>query len=298
MRVKLFDDIQFMESLAKAEIFKQDSKTALDPDEMRIGLQIAPKAVLKFLSTFLSPMEAGEAKDLPLKFLVGENNRLHVTKQDLDVYDGEVYKDGKVVTTFKSRSIPGVALIIMTTFEMYDQEELSLAQITPADDEAFREKSAKLDALLDQKIQMLALIEGVILKKISQKNAIEQLFFSQLNSPLLPAPQVVESSKASEDLNKREPVKTSKLKEFLDKKKAKKTKDYQIKMFKAEATCPYCNKELFNSTGFSGCICLGEDAENTVNIAKTEKGIKLSFHSSWDKENVLMVLQALTKDKV
>lgn len=295
----------YTDCLAKAELYKKNTKTALDLDEIKIGLQIVPKFILKFLSTFLSQMQPNDNKDLPLDFAGGVGNRIRVTKHDFDVYTGDIYKDGQIVTSFANRSIPGIALVIMSAFELYDSDDLELAKITPADDEKIKQKSEDLDKLIDQKIQILALIEGVISQKISEKNAVEQLFLArllapaplqtmapmvQLDKPLdVPAPKI----ERGPIVEKKESMKSNKLKDFLEKKQQKRSKDFVVKIEKAEATCPHCNQNLFNDDNFNGCVCLGEDLNNQVLIAKSEKGIKLSFHKSWDMENVLTVLQAL-----
>ena len=128
MQLKLLQDIDFVEKLQKAEMYKKVSGTTLDPMEMRIGLQIVPKTVMKFLTTFLHPIEIGGNKDISLDFVAGTGNRLQTTKHGPDVYSGEIYKDGKILAEFKYRSLPGVGIILMSTFELYDIEDLELAK--------------------------------------------------------------------------------------------------------------------------------------------------------------------------
>lgn len=302
MQLKLLQDLDFVEKLEKAEMYKKTSGTTLDPMEMRIGLQIVPKTVMKFLTTFLHPIEIGGNKDISLDFVAGTGNRLQVTKHGPDVYSGEIYKEGKILSEFKYRSLPGVGIILMSTFELYDIEDLELARVTPADDEAFRDKSLKLDEMIEEKLRLMCLVEAVVEKKLSERNAVEQLLNARLSSIVAPTKQpvvLIEEKPIQTDipeiLQKKATMKKLKLQEFLENKKKKKQPKLDFKIEKAEASCLYCNQSLFTPEGFSGCVCLGEDQSNTILLAKTEQGLKVSFHKSWDIYNIQLVLEALKK---
>jgi hypothetical protein len=300
MELKILQDIDFVEKLEKNEIYKKSSGTTLDPNEIRIGLQIVPKTVMKFLVLNVSPMEIDSGKDFSLDTISGQGYVLSVTKHGHDVYSGNINKEGKVVMTFDYRSLPGVGIVIMSTFELYDLDNLDIAKVTPADDEAFRNKSTLLDEMIDEKLRLMSLVEAVVEKKMAQRDAIEQLFAAKLTQAIKTPEVKVEpivQSPLPEIVKKENLVKSTKLKDFLDKRKKKKEQKFVFKMEKAEATCPHCKESLFTEGCFSGCVCLGEDQQNQVLVAKSENGIQFSFHRSWDVENVQMVLEAI-KNKI
>ena len=305
MKIKFLQDIDFVEKLEKNELYKKVSGTTLDPNEIRIGLQIVPKIVMKFLTSQLVSMPVDSGKDIPLDSIIENGHVLSVTKHGNDAYSGNVHKEGKICVDFAYRSIPGVGIVLMSAFELYDVDQLELAKVTPADDEAFRNKSALLDEMISEKFRLISLIESVVDKKLSQRNAIEQLFREKMTQEIKkPEPLVIAVEAPKEELTKEEPKplsKSLKLKNFLENRKAKKTKKdshFVFKMEKSEAVCPHCKEKLFSSEGFSGCVCLGEDQQNTVLVTKNEKGIKFSFHRSWDVENIQLVLEAIKKSKV
>jgi len=109
------------EDLEKIEMFKPDTNSTLDPAEIKIALQIVPRAVLGFLIANLKPLNVGGNLDLPLPFA---DAILHVNKISQDVYTGDVVQRGKRITEFKYRSLPGVGLILMSTFELYNVSDL------------------------------------------------------------------------------------------------------------------------------------------------------------------------------
>src|SRR5208282_6851328 len=107
----------FLESLTKTELWKPGTKSTTDHEEIRTALQIVPRTVMALLIRELSTMEVGQNKAIPL--FVASNATLNVTKHERDVYSGDIVCTGKKVTEFKFRSLPGVGLVIMSTFELY-----------------------------------------------------------------------------------------------------------------------------------------------------------------------------------
>lgn len=303
MELNILQDITFVEKLEKNELYKKSSGTTLDPNEIRIGLQIVPKAVMKFLVINVSPMEIGTGKDFSLDVITGQGNILSVTKHGHDVYSGNIHKEGKIIMTFDYRSLPGVGIVIMSTFELYDIDNLDVAKITPADDEAFKNKSMLLDEMVDDKIRLMCLIESVVDKKMAQKDALEQMFNIRMTQSLRhevkpiveikPIAEPVISAPLPSIVKVEEKLKSTKLKDFLDKRQKKKEQKFVFKMEKAEAVCPHCREALFSEGIFSGCVCLGEDQQNQILVAKSETGVQFAFHKSWDNENIQMVLEAI-----
>ena len=94
------------------------------------------------------------------------------------------------------------------------------------------------------------------------------------------------------DIVKKEKSKGSPLKGFLDRKKPK---EYSVKIEKSETVnCPDCGQAIFGgSSGFSGCICFGEDQHRKIWMKKSDDGLKIKFSRGWDPENIELLLETL-----
>jgi hypothetical protein len=117
----LGDDF-FDEMKKSADVYKMSQQNATNIDEMSIGLKIVPRVVMSFLTSSLSHLEKDDNKDLELPF--APESYMHVVKKDRDVFSGYFYSKGKKINEFTNRSIPGIGLVIMTTFELYNTEDL------------------------------------------------------------------------------------------------------------------------------------------------------------------------------
>lgn len=266
-----------LEELKKFELYKPNSNVVLDHEEIRTGLQIVPRAILAFLQTNLHPMEIGGSKNV--KIPVGTDAMLRVTKKDSDVYVGDIIKEGKKVCLIKNRSIPGIGLSIMTTFEMYYPEDLEF-NINPIDDET----SSKMQRLIDRKIYASSLASDVANDNISQKEAIDQMIKDRLTEML--------SEQEESESGDRKDVE-SKLKSFLERKNSK--KGFKIEMKKNESVqCPDCKEMIFKNGAWSGCICFGDGRNSKVYLTKNEDGnVSVRFSKGWDIENIEMLLEIL-----
>src|SRR5271170_6323011 len=104
-------DDEFLETLAKsADLYKIGSNSALDPEEIRIGLKVVPRAVMSLLIGELVPMELNAHKEIKLPF--GIDAHIEVNKNAADDYTGSIYSDKKLVYDFMNRSIPGLGIIV------------------------------------------------------------------------------------------------------------------------------------------------------------------------------------------
>jgi hypothetical protein len=316
----------FLESLQKVELWKQGTKTTIDHEELRTALQIVPRTVMSLLIRELAPMAIGENKEVHL--FVGANALLRVTKHERDVYSGEIEQEGKRIAEFKYRAIPGVGLVILSAFELYDMNTLADHQHNELKDGM----SEKVQKLIDERLALHDLVGKVVDQKLMQKDAIHQLVLNRLTEALELAQKkasdigkLVEVSKdtapmsdpyfrgmangiavADAVVNNKEPEfvdapikKGSPLKSFLEARtKKSKPKEFVIEMAKGEnVTCPDCKKNIFDGQLFSGCICLGDDMERKVFIKKTEEGIKVRFSKGWDQENIEMLLEVLRRKR-
>jgi hypothetical protein len=92
------------------------------------------------------------------------------------------------------------------------------------------------------------------------------------------------------------PKKGSPLKDFIARKK--KPKEYRVEMTKSETiNCPDCGQAIFGEvSGYSGCICFGQDQHRKIWLKKTENGVQLRFSRGWDEDNIEQLLETLRKN--
>jgi hypothetical protein len=291
----------FLESLAKpAELFKPGTKTVLDPEEIRIGLKVVPRVVMSLLISELSPMEVNSHKTIQLPF--GKKAHMNVTKGDRDSYTGSVFDDGKQVYDFMNRSIPGLGIILLSTFELYAIEELEKDHKHGSDVESVVQK------LIDERMEQRALITKVVDQKMSEREAVHKIIMAKLTEAIhqpapvqhtiapLPVSAVVGPiNVVPSDIVKKEDKakKALPLKSFLERKKPK---EHHIEIMKSESVlCPDCGQVIFGDCGLSTCICYGPDQNRKIWLKKTEDGVKISFSKSWDPENISMLLEVLRR---
>lgn len=277
----------FFEDLTKFELIKPQTETAVDHEELAAALQIVPRTVMAWLIKNLSEMEEKTNKTINLPFPKAEGAKLYVKKLVNDAYSGEIIRDGKVLTKFLYRTIPGIGLVLLTTFEMYELDKLDQQEKTPVD------LSKQVQDLIEEKLNFKKVVEQVVDQKLAQRDAIEALILSKLSAPSSPLIKpVIENPVIEMKPASKKPLK---LKEFLDKKK---TKPYSIEMKKSEKICcPDCRQVILSKGSFSGCTCLGEDRDNKLTIKKSDKGTEIKFNKTWDIENIHMVLDALRAKK-
>ena len=312
----------FFESLAKVELYKYGTRSVLDIEEIKTALQIVPRTIIALLIRELSPMNVGDTKEIPL--LVGVNAMIRATKHERDCFSGDVEEDSKKIAEFKFRSLPGVGLIIMSAFELYDMENLinspSASDLpmapAPLSQPNFAEDiDSKVQKLIDERLALHSLVEQVVEKKIAHKDAIHQMMLAKLTEEIssLKNKMVVVSAKTElarkeaevakqlnpavfeieEEKETPTPMKKSRpLQEFLEKRK--KPKEFSVQMAKGEmVSCPDCGKDIFNGNSLTPCICYGDYGK--IFLKKTENGIKVRFSRSWDIDNIEMLLELLRK---
>lgn len=307
----------FLQSLEKFELWKPNSKIVLDHEEIKTALKIVPRTILSFLVKELVPMNIGENKKvhLPIYPDFPENVLMHVTKIEKDVYNGEIEDStekytNKKVAEFKYRSVPGIGLVIMSAFELYNPEELEEEpKEIPAD------TYDRIQKLIDERLALNDLVGRVVDKKLSERDAIQQLILAKVNDSIKPNKQEehkpLDSKFIPQKLNKKNdnfdkiystPIehlnkKNFPLKDFLEKRKNKLHKnEYKVELVKGELVhCPDCGKNIFDGKIFSNCICFGDDRDKKLYLKKHENGYKIRFGRGWDIENIDMLLDILRK---
>jgi hypothetical protein len=276
-----------LEALQKTELFKLRANKVVDHGEIKTAMQVVPRTVLSLLQKELGSMKPNEGKDVTLP--MDSNSVLHVTKYDSDVYSGEIRQDNKVIATFKDRTLPGVGLIIMSTFELYDVSQLPSMTVSssPAIDEL------KVQQIIDERLNLRDFVRQVVDQKLTEREAIDSIIKMRLTQAMLEASKEKASEKPQEvPMKDKEPTK---LKQFMEK-RAKRAQEFQISLGKSETViCEDCKKEIFTKGAFSGCICYGDDRNNKIFIKKNENGFTMRFPRSWDVENIQMLLETLQR---
>lgn len=185
----------FMESLSKVELWKHGTKSTLDHEEIRTALQIVPRTIMALLIRELLPMSIGETKEVML-FVGSGEPKMRITKHERDVYSGEIEQDNKKVSEFKLRSLPGVGLVIMTAFELYDMENLINSSMLPVETSNIVSTTpkpissvnddiyAKVQALIDERLALHDMVGQVVDKKIAHKDAVHNLLLIKLTEEL------------------------------------------------------------------------------------------------------------------
>lgn len=301
----------FFQSLEKVELWKMGTKTVVDHEEIKTALQIVPRTLMSFLISNLQPMKVGETKEIPLPIKNSDHPVLRVSKHEKDVYSGELedstekYTDKKVAE-FKYRSIPGIGLVIMSAFELYDVDELTKEPKHDIPDATIE----IVQKLIDERLALHDLIGKVVDKKITERDAIQSLVLAKLSDSM----EKPKESKPSNETNIKVNVevspeikveqkvkikKASPLKGFLEERSKKlKKNEYSFSLVKNETVqCPDCGHALIDGKIFTGCICLGDDMDKKVYLAKTESGMKVRFGKGWDPENIEMLLEILRRHR-
>lgn len=286
----------FFESLTKFELWKPGTRTVVDHEEIKTALQIVPRVLMAVLIREMSAMAVGETKEihLPVKTVPA---LIRTTKHEKDVYSGEILHENKMVVDFKYRSIPGVGLIIMSAFELYDTSEL----IKENPNQPSEDSAKKIQDLIDERLALHDLIDRVVDKKLAERDAIQQLFLAKLSESLN---QKEQAPTVIVELNQSEPMsadakKELPLRKFLEIRKTKlDKKEFSISLAKNEnVSCPSCGQDIFKNQVFSGCICLGNDREKKIFIKKSEDGVKVRFGKGWDPENIEMLLEVFRRKR-
>jgi hypothetical protein len=267
----------FFESLEKSDVYKMYNRSVTSLDEVSTGLKIVPRAVMSFLISSLSHLDAGDNKNLELPF--APDCSMQVTKKDQDVFSGYIYSKGKKINEFNNRSIPGIGLVLMTTFELYDVEELKEAK--EKEKQSF--DVSKLQEMIDERLRLHSLISRVVDQKIAQRDAVEILVKEKLA-------QALKQQEAKEEEIKQ--TKADKLKQYLERKKQRQ-EEAQIEK-RESISCPDCGTSLYDGgKNLTLCICYGQDWNKDIKIKKSENNINMKFPKSMDAENIEMLLKTL-----
>lgn len=293
--VKLVKSIlgnDIFDELKKSAIYKPETKTALDPEEIRVALEIVPRSVLSFLFANLKYREVNDIIDVELPWAL--NAKLHVNKLGMDNYSGEVTKDGKRLYEFQHRSMPSLGLILLSVFELYDIDLLNEIKQKQDQPPQPTDRIERLQDIIDDRLAMHSLVRDVVDKRISEREAINKLIKERLSDHIAETQLKAEEPKEEAPM---EDTSKSKLKQFLD--NIEKKRSDPVELDKSEdIKCPDCKTTIYKkeTTEIVPCICYGEHMAKPIKINKSADGmVKIKFPKGFDIENVEMLLEALKK---
>jgi len=278
------------DELKKSSIYQPETKTALNPEEIRIALEIVPRSVLGFLFAHLKNRSIGEVIDIQLPW--SENTQMHVNKLGQDNFNGEIVKDGKKIYEFMHRSIPSLGLVLMSVFELYDIEQLNEIKQQKAEPQV-QDRLDRLQDIIHQRLMLQGLIQDVVDKRISEREAISKLIKEKLQEHI-EAQAVVPVQAESTEENKK-----SKLRQFLDNREKKRQEAFELDKSE-DIHCPDCASVIYKkeASAITPCICYGEFFNKNIKITKSENNkVKINFPKSFDIENIEMLLEALKNNK-
>lgn len=111
---------EMFESLNKA-LVKLNTKSVVDIAELHSAMKTVPKSIMAFLMRELKDMKKDETREIKLPW--ADNSMMVITKMDSDVYKGKMIRDSKVAHEFDLTAIPQLAAHLMSTFEIYDEDQ-------------------------------------------------------------------------------------------------------------------------------------------------------------------------------
>jgi hypothetical protein len=164
----------FVEVLSKTEIYKPGTRTVVDTSDIHLGLKLVPRVIMSLLIKELSSMNIGEHRniDLPIE---GEA-KLCVDKVEHDCFNGRIEQNNKKIAEFLDRSIPGIGLYILSTFELYDIERLN--------DKTELDSNKQIQQMIEERLSLHDLVNKVVDKKILERDAVHEMLLSKLTIAL------------------------------------------------------------------------------------------------------------------
>lgn len=286
----LGDDI--FDELKKSAIYKPETKTALQPEEIRVALEIVPRSVLAFLFSNLKYMNADSPLDIDLPWAFGA--KLHVNKLGMDNYSGEVTQDGKRLYEFQHRSMPSIGLVLLSLFELYDIDLLNDIKHPLKPEPAMDSHMDRLQDVIDNRLAIHSLVRDVVDKRISEREAINKLIRERLSDHIAETQAKAEEPKEEMPM---EDTSKSKLRQFLENREKKRSDSVELDKSE-DIKCPDCRTTIYKkeTSEIIPCVCFGEHMAKPIKINKSEDGkVKIKFPKNFDIDNIEMLLDALKK---
>ena len=287
IKATLGEDI--FDILEKTELYKLQTKTTVDPLEIKIALQIVPRTVLTYLIFHLKNMVVGGFLELDLPFAPG---KMHVNKYSNDVYSGEIFSsENKKIAEFKYRSLPSVGLVILSTFELYDiSEQIESPVAMTSNSQETEDSAVKLQLLIDERLQLHNLVRNVVDQKISEREALQKMLMLKIKESLV---------QNMEDIKEDNMTKKSKLKEFLENRHKKEENSSETIDKSEDLKCPDCSTVIYKSgeSHIKCCLCYGEFRNKEIKFSKNEGSVKFKFPKNFEMDNIEMLLEALKNNK-
>jgi hypothetical protein len=273
----------FLQDMKKAELYKLHSNVTIDPKEAWIAYQIVPRTVLSWLINNLKPIEIGGffKSDIP-----AVDGRVELNKVDSDVYSGQIYSKStnKKLYEIKYRSLPAIGLCILSTFELYENQDRQVFENSPSEMEIF-----KLQKLIDERLHLRSLVSQVVEQKLNEKEAMEKFFMAKIAHHYTP---FFDTEIEDGGSNKK-----AKLLRFLEERKNR--NDVQIEK-QENMDCTSCGSQIYKSGNsfIKCCVCYGESFDKEIKFTKNESGIKFKFPKGFSAENIELILETIKNKRV
>jgi len=286
-----------LEGLIKSQVYKPETNTNIDLEEVALAYKIVPKSVLTWAIIEFGQMKMGGVKEIPIPFKLGY--QITVNKHSQDVFSGELYLNGSIATRFKFKPLVGIALVTMSALELYDipveEKKQEESHVFSINDQLI---DAKINAIVMEKLLMQNMISSIVDKTIRERDAIKRLI--ELREKEAHKEDHIDhsvmESEAEDELeedNKKESIK--KLKDFLNKKS--KEKIQPIQNIDKSITCD-CGRVIHKNASniIKLCTCYGEFMDTKLEIVKNDTKCTISFPKDFGINNMEMLLTLLKKN--
>jgi hypothetical protein len=277
----------FLERLQKNSdiiVNKPAAGYKIDAGEIFQALNVVPRTVLAWLHQTIGPMKTGDNKSTGMVPIVPQQATLHIQKIDRDLYNGHIEAEGREITRFKNKTLPGIGFVIMSTFEMYSEGDLQkLPEQAPKEASAVQYMISE-HLLSRQGSERQAALSEAMLQEIMKLRLQTEISLQALRAEI----RAIADKPQDSDL---------KLRRFLDNRIEKKEQNtFNVILAKGEvAECPDCGQKVYESSKFTPCICFGDDRDRKIFIKKSEEGTQIKFAKGWDPENMEMLLEILKR---
>lgn len=276
------------DELKKSSIYKPETRTALQPEEIRVALEIVPRSVLAFLFSNLKYRAVNDIIEVELPWAL--NTKLRTNKLGMDNYSGEIIQEGKKIYEFQHRSMPSLGLVLLSLFELYDVDLLNEIKQQKPEENKHSEHMERLQDVIDSRLAMHNLVRDVVDKRISEREAISKLIKERLSDHIAEVQSSYEAPQAPVEVSSK-----SKLRQFLESREKKRSEP--VEMDKSEnVKCPDCKTVIYKKEAAEivPCLCFGQHFNKAIKITKSEDGkVKIKFPKNFETDNVEMLLSAL-----
>lgn len=310
---------KLLKSIMGSELFDQlhkaltklSTSSVVDIGEVYHSLNVAPKAVISFLSAELRDMD--DAKEVKLPW--ADDAILLINKQAKDVYSGYIKEKGKITHEFNITSMPALAAHLTSHFELYEKEDDAPEKDdSPPKDDGVIERVARLEEkvsemqlkTLESKVNELIALSSKRKKhsnSLAQSEGLEKAGIM----PTMPGPPKPGSTPggskavAHTGFKGNKTVATDRMSKpiasIVKPPSAAPAKPKTLTFNKSDmsSNCLECGNSEFDKSGnYSGCSCWRGMSKPTVKKAENDK-VTLEFGQDWDNDALVALIRSIKK---